>query len=217
MKPLTSVFALLTFLGVAAPGTSAASTTDLLADRSLAAWEFVATPAADLHAVCTFQADGSLALAGKPLGYLVTRTPHDHYRLHVEWRWTAKPGNGGILVHVATGPIDRNTWPRCLQVQTKHGSAGDLLPMAGATFAESLSTPANARTPILNRRAPDSEKPVGEWNTADIACHDGVVDVSINGVPQNHATDCSPAAGRIGLQFEGTPYEVRHVRLDVLP
>jgi hypothetical protein len=217
MKPLPSIAALLMLLSTAASATLAASRIDLLADRSLAAWEFVATPAADLHAVCTFRADGTLALAGKPIGYLATRTPHDNYRLHVEWRWTGKPGNGGILVHIATGPIDRNTWPRCLQIQTKHGRAGDLLPMAGATFAEPLSTSAGAKTPILNRRAPDSEKPLGEWNAADIVCRNATVDVSINGVRHNHITHCLPAAGRIGLQFEGSPYEVRDLHIEPLP
>ena len=148
--------------------------------RDLTGWEFVSPTPADIKTVCTVRPDGVLAVAGKPVGYLVTTVAYENYRLHVEYRWPAdavKNSNSGVLVHVASGPVDRNTWPLCFQVQTKLTRAGDLLPMAGAKFAEPLSTAAGARTPQLDRRQADSEKPLGEWNSLEIVCRGDTLEV----------------------------------------
>ena len=66
------------------------------------------------------------------------------------------------------------------------------------------------------RIAADSEKPEGEWNSCDIVARDGVVEVSINGVPQNRASAVQPSSGRIGFQLEGAPYELRRVTISAL-
>ncbi|HEX8788785.1 MAG TPA: DUF1080 domain-containing protein [Telluria sp.] len=175
--------------------------------------EIVTSPAADPAAIWSPGADGVIAVAGKPPGYIATRASYTNYRLHVEWRWTGKPGNGGVLLHIASGPKDK-VWPLSQQVQTKHGNVGDLLPMAGATFNEPLSTAPGAYPPIKARVAPDSEKPAGEWNSMDVTCRDGVIDVIINGVAQNHVSGSKPASGPIGFQLEGAPYQLRNLRID---
>ena len=179
-------------------------------------WELVTPEKAALASVCHALPDGSVAVDGKPVGYLQTTASFENFRLHAEWRWTDKAGNSGVLVHIASGPVDRNLWPRCFQIQTKNTRVGDLLPMAGVTFAEKLSTPPDAKTPQLNRTAADSERPVGEWNACDVVCRDGTIEVTVNGVLQNRVTGCAPAAGRVGFQLEGTPYELRAVRLEPL-
>jgi len=196
-----------------------AKSVELFNDQDLSAWEYV-TPdkAATLATVCTVKSDGVLAVAGKPVGYLATKSSYGNYRLHVEYRWpadAAKNSNGGVLLHIASGPIDRNTWPLSLQVQTKLTRFGDLLPMAGAAFAEPL-TSAPGKTPQLDRQKPDSEKPLGEWNAIDVVCRGDTVEVSVNGVAQNRVTGCKPAAGRIGFQLEGMPYELRNLRFTPL-
>jgi hypothetical protein len=198
---------------------TASPATDLWNGRDLTGWEFVSPSPTDIKTVCTITSDGVLAVAGKPVGYLLTTGSYENYRLHVEYRWpvdAAKNSNSGVLVHVASGPVDRSTWPLCFQVQTKITRAGDVLPMAGAKFAEPLSIAPGARTPQLERRQPDSEKPFGEWNAIDIVCRDGALEVSVNGVRQNTVTRCEPRAGRIGLQCEGFPYELRNFRLTPL-
>jgi hypothetical protein len=121
-----------------------------------------------------------------------------------------------VLIHIASGPIDRNTWPLCFQIQTKITRAGDLLPMAGAKFDEPLSTIPEAKTPLLERQKPDSEKPVGEWNIVDIICRDSTIVCSINGIVQNHVTNCQPHAGKIGIQLEGVPFKLRNIWLTQL-
>lgn len=183
----------------------------------LAGWELVTIDAStDLASVCTVDADGVALVVGQPISFIQSRETCANYTFTVEWRWPAKPGNGGILLHISTGPKDR-AWPMCYQVQLKHGSAGDLLPMADATFAEPLSTPPGAQTPILNHTAPESEKPVGEWNTATITCEGATITVAINGVVQNRVTGCSVTSGHVGFQLEGTAFELRQLSVTPLP
>lgn len=179
------------------------------------ALELVAAPAVDPASVWSRRADGVIAVSGKPAGYIATRASYANYQLHVEWRWPGKPGNAGVLLHIASGPKD-GAWPLSVQVQTKHGFAGDVLPMAGAAFAEPLTSAPGAYPAIKGHTATDSERPGGEWNSVDIVSRDGAIEVSVNGVQQNRISAASPRAGRIGFQLEGVPYELRNVRVTPL-
>lgn len=194
---------------------------DLLAGKSLSAWELVTLPAnpGELSTACTFNADGSLAVAGKPVSYLASKASFENFKLHAEWRWpanAAKNSNGGVLLNFTGGPTNGTAWPACFQMQLKLGRAGDMLPMNGATFAEKLSTPPDAKTPQLDRKGEGNEKPLGEWNSCDIICRGDTIEVTVNGVQQNKITKCVPAAGKIGFQLEGTPFELRNVRVTPL-
>lgn len=180
--------------------------------RDFQGWELKTSPEAIVGQVFTYHPDGMIASTGTPSGFLATTRSYRNYKLHVEWRWSGKPGNGGVLLHISDGQMDR-VWPVSLQVQTKHGSAGDLLPMAGASFKEKLTSAPGAEPRIKAKTAKDSERPAGEWNVADIVSRNGQVDVTINGVRQNRITGAQPAAGRIGFQLEGAPYELRRVEL----
>ncbi len=177
--------------------------------------ELVTTPSAELSAVWTRGANGVIHVSGNPSGYIATRASYTNYRMHLEWRWPGKPGNGGVLLHVASGPKDR-VWPLSVQVQTKHGSVGDVLPMAGASFAEPLTTAPGANPAIKGHIGADSERPVGEWNSADILARDGLIEVTVNGVLQNRVSAAMPGAGRIAFQLEGAPYQLRKVSITPL-
>src|SRR5258708_4183886 len=185
---------------------------ELFNGRDLAGWEFVGTPTTGIGAACKLMPAGVIAAAGSPVGFIATTASYANYRLHAEWRWPGKPGNSGVLVHISSAPKDR-AWPLSFQMQTKNKSVGDLLPMAGATFTEPLTSAPGAATAIRAHHAPDSEKPAGEWNTCDITCRGDIIEVTINGVLQNRVTGCSLHEGRVGFQFEGTPFELRNVRL----
>ena len=182
------------------------------ATMDLATWELVSEPPMPITEVISLKEDGVMAVRGTPVGYIATRNSYRLYRLHAEWRWSGKPGSGGVLVHISSGPKDRQ-WPLCYQIQLKNTSVGDLLPMAGATFGEPLSTPPGAATPLLNRSAPDSERPAGEWNAVDIICRDDTLEVVVNAVVQNRVTRCTLTEGRVGFQLEGTPFELRNVSI----
>ena len=159
--------------------------------------------------------DGVIRVAGSPAGFVATRATYTNYRLVLDWRWPGAAGNAGVLLHVASSAKD-GVWPVSIQAQTKHGFGGDILPMAGAGFAEALTTAPGAYPPIKAHIRGDSERPVGEWNHLEIVSRDGAIDVSVNGVLQNRITGANPRAGRIGFQLEGTPYELRNVRLTPL-
>jgi hypothetical protein len=192
--------------------TSAGQETANVLSAGFAGWEFVADPPAEIGQVCSVRAEGIIAVTGSPIGYIATKANHRDFRLHAEWRWPSKPGNSGVLVHISTGPKDRQ-WPVCYQVQWKNTAVGDLLPMAGASFAEPLSTPPGAKTPQLNHSAPDSERPVGEWNACDVVCRGTTIEVTVNGVRQNGISGLSVAEGKVGFQLEGTPFELRNVSI----
>ena len=188
----------------------AATDGELFNGHDFTGWEYVSKPAAGISTVCKILPDGVIAAAGSPVGYITTLASYKNYRLHCEWRWPGKAGNSGVLIHIQSKPTDES-WPYCHQVQMKTKSVADLLPMAGATFAEPLEpSPKNPRRP---HTAADSEKPAGEWNACDIVCRDGTIEVTLNGVLQNKVTAAKPSEGRVGFQFEGTPFELRHVRL----
>lgn len=207
--PVVLVFS----LSLLAAAGRAAPAAQMFNGHDLAGWELVTVPAVDIEAVCTLKPDGVIAVAGKPVGYLATTATHANYRLHAEWRWPGKPGNSGVLLHISGGPAHGTAWPVCFQMQLKSTRAGDMLPMCGAGFAEKLSTAPGAKTPQLDRAAGSSEKPAGEWNTCDITCRGDTIEVVVNGVRQNTVTHAQPAAGRVGFQLEGAPFELRQVRL----
>src|ERR1035438_7329438 len=121
--PLCLAFlALLALSDATLRAVSPAKSIDLLNGKDLSGWTLVTNPAADIAAVCQMTAEGTVAVAGKPIGYLLVNETYTNYRLHAEWRWpadAAKTSNSGFLVYIASGPIDRATWPLCFQVQTK--------------------------------------------------------------------------------------------------
>jgi hypothetical protein len=200
----------------AAPVAAVTTPVTLFNGRSLEGWTYLAAgQPADIATVCSVK-DGVIAVTGVPgrsSGFLLLPEVRADYRLHVEWRWTAAVTantNGGILLNVVPGPLQQGLWPVCFQLQLKATRAGDFIAMSTAASAEA------APGATASRRADASEKPAGEWNTADITVRGDTIACTINGVPQNTLTRCVPAAGRIGFQLEGHPFELRAVRLTPL-
>jgi hypothetical protein len=105
MRFLNPVLGALTLLVTGACATPTPA--DLFATADLAGWEFVTSPATAIGTVCQRRPDGVITAAGKPVGFIATTASHENYRLHAEWRWPEKPGNGGVLVHISSGPKDR--------------------------------------------------------------------------------------------------------------
>lgn len=152
-------------------------------------------------------ADGVVVCRGEPVGYLATREAYSDFELTFDWRWTGKPGNSGILVGLGPTSTDK-VWPRCVQVQLKHGTAGELIPMEGFPSAE-LKPGAKS----VPRAAGVTEAAPGEWNTCRVVVRAGTVECWINGTAACRVTECGDTAGRLGLQLEGAPFEYRRVSL----
>jgi hypothetical protein len=159
--------------------------------------------------------DGVLHCTGVPAGYLITkRNDFENYILTVQWRWPAKAGNNGVLVHV-TKPDELGVWPKCFEVQLQSGTAGELWTI-GTTLEVKHPT-----THVEDRRHKNeisgAEMPLGEWNAMEITCVGDEIDVKVNGYLVNRATRLSQHRGAIGLQSEGTPIEFRGITLTKLP
>jgi len=79
--------------------------------RDLNGWEIVVKePVPAGTALLRPAADGVLQVAGKPVGYFATRESYSDFELVLEWRWTEKPGNSGVLLHIGEARTDK-VWP----------------------------------------------------------------------------------------------------------
>ena len=149
--------------------------------------------------------DGNIHIAGNPFGYMRTDKKYSNYKLHVEWRWVGEGTNSGLFLHVQDGD---KLWPNAIECQLGSGKAGDFVMLGGSKIAEVES---QGKFPIKERNG-DFEKPIGEWNTAEVVCEGNSIIVYINGQLQNQATS-ETSEGYIALQSEGGPIEFRNVYL----
>ena len=166
--------------------------------------------------------DALLVSLGTPNGHLISDAVYQDYRLEVEYRFAAKPGNCGVLVHASTPRALYGMFPKSIEVQMFHQNAGDFW-----CIVEDISVPdmEQRRGPkdqwgitegkkrrILNL-TDDSENPVGEWNTMVIECLGDTIKVWVNGDLVNHGFDCTADKGQIAIQAEGSEVEFRTIRL----
>lgn len=149
--------------------------------------------------------DGNIHIVGNPFGYMRTDKKYSNYKLHVEWRWVGEGTNSGLFLHVQDGD---KLWPNAIECQLGSGKAGDFVMLGGSKIAEVES---QGKFPIKERNG-DFEKPIGEWNIAEVVCEGNSIIVYINGQLQNQATS-ETSEGYIALQSEGGPIEFRNVYL----
>ena len=166
--------------------------------------------------------DGMLVSLGTPAGHLITDEVYMDYRLEVEYRFAAKPGNCGVLVHASTPRALYKMFPKSMEVQMMHENAGDFW-----CIVEDINVP-----DMEQRRGPKeewgitegkkrriinltdgSENPVGEWNTMLIECLGSEIQVWVNGDMVNHGYDCTAQRGQIAVQAEGSEVEFRKIEL----
>jgi hypothetical protein len=184
---------------------------DLFNGHSLEGWRFVSKAAGDASAIWSVK-DDVIACLGKPNGYARTIATYRDYVLHVEWRWPDKPGNSGIFVNVS-GPD--KVWPTCQEIQLRANDAGSIRANGGSKLRELVPT---AKDPVnVALRQPGVEKPLGEWNSADITCRGDTITVKINGVLENEVTGASVSSGAIALQAEGSLLDFRNITIAPLP
>ena len=157
--------------------------------------------------------NGLIRCEGKPAGYMRTEKEYADYLIHVEWRWPAKGGNNGVLVHMSG---EDKVWPKSLECQLYSGNAGDFWVIGGLETAEHAKGGKRVKGRRTLKLKDSSEKSPGQWNAYDIICKDDWIVVMVNGVLQNVATKCSANSGKICLQSEGTPIEYRNVYIEPL-
>lgn len=146
--------------------------------------------------------NGVLQISGASSGYLRTQKTYSDYTLELEWRWTNKLGNSGVLVHIQAKDT---IWPVCYQVQQRSDAAGDIICMNGL-WAKECKDSVKFTVPKF---LPSNEKALGEWNAMKVICMKNTLKVFINGVLQNNVTGLTAEKGFIGFQNEGIPLEFR--------
>lgn len=162
--------------------------------------------------------NGLLVSLGTPGGHLITDKSYKDYRLEAEYRFSATPGNCGILVHASKPRRLYGMFPQSIEVQMQSGDAGDFW-----CIGEDITVPNE-----VERRGPketwgvdgdkarriknltdNSEHKVGDWNTMVIECRDDTVKVWVNGDLVNEGTDATAKEGQIAIQAEGSEVEFR--------
>ena len=192
--------------------------------RDLSGWQVdVPAPDSNVRVRNPFVVrNGMLVSLGEPRGHLVTDSSYSDYRLEIEYRFAATPGNAGVLVHASTPRALYGMFPRSIEVQIESGNAGDFwciledirvpdMESRRGPPADWGTTEGKARR-ILNL-TDNSEKPVGEWNTMAIEAVGRSIRVWVNGDLVNDGSDATADHGRIALQSEGSEVEFRKILL----
>ncbi len=215
---------MLPFLAVAVLCTSPQA---LFNGRDLAGWH-MDVPALDKDPNGTkpfVVRNGLLVSLGTPGGHLITDKSYENYKLEAEYRFSAKPGNCGILVHASKPRRLYDMFPQSMEVQMQSGDAGDFW-----CIGEDIEVP-----DMVARRGPqdrwgvdgdklrriknltdNSENPVGDWNRMVIECKGDQIRVWVNGDLVNQGRKCTATKGQIALQAEGSEVEVRKLTLTKL-
>jgi len=159
--------------------------------------------------------EGVINTAGVPNGYIRTKESYSNFKLHVEWRWTEKPTNSGVLLHVQGKEM---IWPLCIECQLMNEHAGDIVLIgkgSGITIRDTtyLVSSEENRYKVIPKFEEVSENPAGEWNRYDISSRDGNIEVLVNGVLQNSGTAMTLTDGNIALQSEGSAMQFRNIYL----
>ncbi len=200
------------------------ATTSLLNGTDLSGWH-VDVPAIDSNPSTPSpfaMRDGMLEVAGEPQGHLISDSTFRDYRLEVEYRFTGKPGNAGVLVHASTPRALYGMFPKSIEVQMESGNAGDFW-----CIVEDITVP-----DMVARRGPqdtwgitegkarrivnltdDSEKPLGEWNRMVVETLGRSIRVWVNGTMVNDGTNATADHGQIAIQSEGSAVEFRKIVL----
>ncbi len=169
--------------------------------------------------------NGLLVSLADPQGHLITDSTYENYQLEVQYRFAAKPGNCGVLVHASTPRVLYAMFPKSIEAQLMHENAGDFW-CIGEDIAvpdmekrrgpkENWGTTEGKGRRILNL-TDNSENPVGEWNTMKLECRGNEKKVWINGQLVNHGSNCTASKGSIALQAEGSEVEFRKVEITPL-
>ncbi len=158
--------------------------------------------------------NGKILITGEPHGYIITDESFHNYKLHLEWRWIEKPGNSGIFIHCQG--IDDSHWPICIEVQLKHLNAGGFIIKGRGTSVNiggtTFRVPNTGKSSTGIRMSEESsENTPGDWNVCDITCDNSNIEVAVNGIIQNFASESTLNSGKIALQSEGGSIEFRNL------
>ena len=181
--------------------------TPLFNGESLRGWVPYVDPSTGVKPEEVFTVkDGVINVSGQPFGYMRTRNQYRDYKLHAEWRWVGEPSNSGLFQRIQEGD---HVWPVGMEANLMNGGLGLVVGLNGYQVEGARQAGEFAIKPAIGNA---EEKPVGEWNEAEIECIGKHMKVYINGVLQNEA-DGQFDRGFIALQSEGGPLQFRNITI----
>jgi hypothetical protein len=166
--------------------------------------------------------NGLLVSLGTPGGHLITKKSYQNYEITAEYRFSATPGNCGILVHSSKLRRLYGMFPQSMEVQMQSGDAGDFwcigeditVPDMEARRGPKASWGVDGdKSRRIKNLTDGSENKVGEWNTMVIECRGSRVRVWVNGYMVNEGINCTARRGQIAVQAEGSEVEFRKLEL----
>lgn len=168
---------------------------------------------------------GTLMLAGRGGGDIVTDASFRNFELNLEWKISAC-GNNGLFFHAEEG--HQHIWTVAPEYQ-----------LLDNTCADDNETPTHRAAANYDIHAPteDATRPAGEWNRTRLVVDNGLVQHYLNGTKVveyelgseawREAVDNSKFApfpdyglageGPIGLQDHGDPIWFRNIKVRPLP
>jgi hypothetical protein len=192
--------------------------TELFNGKDLKGWQQVlADPEVKLEQVWSVH-DGILTCQGKPLGFLYHGPAVRDFRMVVEYRWPpgVEPSNSGIFSRI-NQPY--KALPCAVEVQLKHGSAGDVMGLQGKPIAGGqprffeVKKHAVAGDIAGVGKLLDAENPAGEWNRVEILAQGSRYQVWINGKLVNDVEGVDLVPGPVAVQSEGGIVQFRRIAL----
>jgi len=143
---------------------------------------------------------------GNPRGYIRTTEDYVNYVLRLQFRHLTEGNSGVLLRQVGEDMI----WPRCMKAQGLYGKVGDIWNLQAFPMRTAAERTEGKHTFKMHK---SNERPIGQWNTYEISVDGKKLELKVNGLVQNTATDCWETPGKICIQSEGARMEYRNVVL----
>ena len=162
-----------------------------------------------------------LHFAGPGNGYIATTRKYADFHLTLQFRWGERKfgaaekekRNSGIQYHVDLYDGDQ-IWPRSIEFQVQEGDVGDFWMTDGTTIVHNgTPTPAMPANAYNRVKFTNAERPVGQWNKAEIIVQDGKITHRLNGVVVNGGLLGNTREGQIVLQTEGAEIFFKNVKI----
>ena len=150
--------------------------------------------------------DGVMTDKGKPAGFIATKDDYTNYVLRLQVKHLVKT-NSGVLLR--STKLD-GAWPQSIEAQVMSGKMGDIYNFGKFPMKTDPKRTRGAGTRKIHE---SNEKPIGQWDAYEITLNKGDLELRVNNLVQNTATECQVRPGKICLQSEGGALEFRNIVL----
>ena len=196
-------------------------------------------------------AENVIRISGQEWGGISTKKEYGDFHLQLKFKWGSlswgqkkgkKKDSGLLYFAVGEHGADYGAWMRSQEFQIQEGDCGDYWGVAGGmqdiraikkSDSEYVYNPAgelytfSASSKVGRHcvKAPDAEKPSGEWNTIDLYCHGDTSIHAVNGkvvmalyhsqqMDNGQATELSK--GKLQIQSEGAEVFYKSIKIKSL-